>query len=374
MPTSAWRLPVAAAALITASLTIDAQRPAAPAVWGYGGGPEQIRYSPLKQIDRTNVKQLAAGVDLRHRRDRRAADAAAGRWRRAVRLHALAEGVRGERRDRRASLDLRRRHEEHRAEPGTDVLAERRRAARLRGGGQLRLCARSRDRQSGRELRHRRPHRSPREPRARSRHAGRPADVARRDLPGPDDRWRPRRRGAADVARRRARLRRAHGPVEMVVPHHPASRRARLRDLAEAGLGVQRRRQQLARDGGRRADGDRLCAHRFGGVRLLRRRSPRRQSVRQLTDRARREHRQARLALSVRPPRHLGSRSAVAAESRHGPQERPDDRRRRAGHQAGAAVSLQSRERRRPSIPSSTGSFRRAACPAKKRIPNSPSR
>ena len=55
---SAWRLPVAAAALITASLTIDAQRPAAPAVWGYGGGPEQIRYSPLKQIDRTNVKQL----------------------------------------------------------------------------------------------------------------------------------------------------------------------------------------------------------------------------------------------------------------------------------------------------------------------------
>ena len=58
MPTSAWRLPVAAAALITASLAIAAQRPAAPAVWGYGGGPEQIRYSPLKQIDRTNVKQL----------------------------------------------------------------------------------------------------------------------------------------------------------------------------------------------------------------------------------------------------------------------------------------------------------------------------
>ena len=55
---SAWRVPVAAAALITASLTIDAQRPAAPAVWGYGGGPEQIRYSPLKQINRTNVKQL----------------------------------------------------------------------------------------------------------------------------------------------------------------------------------------------------------------------------------------------------------------------------------------------------------------------------
>ena len=164
------------------------------------------------EANRSNERQATrAGVDLRHRRDRRAADAAAGRWRRAVRLHALAEGLRGQRRDRRASLDLRRRDEEHRAEPGTDVLAKRRRAARLRGGGQLRLCARSRERQSGRELRHRGPHRSPREPRPRSRHAGRPADVARRDLPGPDDRWRPRRRGTADVARRRARLRRAHG-------------------------------------------------------------------------------------------------------------------------------------------------------------------
>ena len=27
-------------------------------VWAYGGGPEQIRYSPLKQIDRGNVRQL----------------------------------------------------------------------------------------------------------------------------------------------------------------------------------------------------------------------------------------------------------------------------------------------------------------------------
>jgi len=32
--------------------------PAAPAAWGYGGGPEQTRYSRLAQINRTNVKQL----------------------------------------------------------------------------------------------------------------------------------------------------------------------------------------------------------------------------------------------------------------------------------------------------------------------------
>ena len=364
-----------AAVLITASLTIAAQRPTAPAVWGYGGGPEQIRYSPLKQIDRTNVKQLelawtydtgetgalqtqplvVGDVLFGYTPSQKvfAVNAATG-----AHLWTFDAGMKSTGPNR-----------------GLMFWQKRRRAARLRGGGQLRLCARSRDRQSrsrasapsGRIDLRENLGRDPVD-------AGRPADVARGDLPGPDDRWRPRRRGAADVARRRARLRRAHGRVEMVLPHHPASGRARLRDLAEAGLGVQRRRQQLARDGGRRADGDRLRADRFGGVRLLRRRSPRRQSVRQLADCARREHRQARLALSVRPARHLGSRSAVAAESRHGPQKRPDDRRRRAGDQAGAAVSLQSRARASRSIPSSTGSFRRAACPAKKRIPNSPLR
>ena len=59
MSTSAWRLLAAAAAILATSLAIDAQRSPVPAVWGYGGGPEQIRYSPLKQINRTNVKQLA---------------------------------------------------------------------------------------------------------------------------------------------------------------------------------------------------------------------------------------------------------------------------------------------------------------------------
>ena len=43
---------------------------------GYGGGPEQIRYSRLDQINRTNVKQLEQAWTLRQRRDRRAADAA----------------------------------------------------------------------------------------------------------------------------------------------------------------------------------------------------------------------------------------------------------------------------------------------------------
>jgi quinoprotein glucose dehydrogenase len=55
---SSARLAIGTVVVAAATLTIAAQRSASPAVWGYGGGPEQIRYSPLKQIDRTNVKQL----------------------------------------------------------------------------------------------------------------------------------------------------------------------------------------------------------------------------------------------------------------------------------------------------------------------------
>jgi quinoprotein glucose dehydrogenase len=49
--------------LLAAAFTPDARQSAAPGRsydgWeGYGGGPEQIRYSSLRQINRTNVKQL----------------------------------------------------------------------------------------------------------------------------------------------------------------------------------------------------------------------------------------------------------------------------------------------------------------------------
>jgi quinoprotein glucose dehydrogenase len=61
---------LAVLALAIASLTAGVQRPQPPApgaaggstpaprVWGYGGGPDQIRYSPLTQVDRANVGQL----------------------------------------------------------------------------------------------------------------------------------------------------------------------------------------------------------------------------------------------------------------------------------------------------------------------------
>ena len=31
---------------------------------GYGGGPEQMRYSSLQQINKTNVSSLAGGLEL----------------------------------------------------------------------------------------------------------------------------------------------------------------------------------------------------------------------------------------------------------------------------------------------------------------------
>ncbi len=44
---------------LAATTAIIAQRsPAAPPAFGYGGGPQQNRYSPLTQINRANVKQL----------------------------------------------------------------------------------------------------------------------------------------------------------------------------------------------------------------------------------------------------------------------------------------------------------------------------
>jgi quinoprotein glucose dehydrogenase len=52
MRRSSFVLALAAAGLAAA------QAPAVPRVWGYGGGPQQIRYSPLAQITRANVQQL----------------------------------------------------------------------------------------------------------------------------------------------------------------------------------------------------------------------------------------------------------------------------------------------------------------------------
>ena len=137
---------------------------------------------------------------------------------------------------------------------GVMYWASGRRAARLRGGRQLRLCARCRRPasrsptfgQAGRiDLREDLGRDPP--------DAGRAADDARRHLQGSDDRRRARRRRPAGVAGRHSRLRRAHRRAALDVPHDSASRASSATNMAEARVGVQRRRQQLGRHGGRRA-------------------------------------------------------------------------------------------------------------------------
>jgi len=47
-------------ATISVAPASDQRQPARPSEWpAYGGGPEQIRYSPLDQINRNNVARLA---------------------------------------------------------------------------------------------------------------------------------------------------------------------------------------------------------------------------------------------------------------------------------------------------------------------------
>ena len=178
--------------------------------------------------------------------------------------------------------------------------------------------------------------------------------------------------GLPDVARRHPRLRRAHRRAAMDVSHHSASRASSATRHGRRRHGVQRRREQLARHGARRGARHRLRPDGIGGGGFLRRRSARRQPVRELAARARRRDRQAPLALPVRAPRHLGSRFAVAAEPGHGPAERPDDRRRRAGDQARLRVSSSIARTASRCFRSSSGSSRRATCPARSRSATQP--
>ena len=79
------------------------------------------------------------------------------------------------------------------------------------------------------------------------------------------DRRRARQRRPAGVARRYSRVRRPDRRAAVGVPHHSASRRDRLRDVVEGLVDDQRRRQQLAGHGARRAPRHRLRADRICG-------------------------------------------------------------------------------------------------------------
>ena len=113
------------------------------------------------------------------------------------------------------------------------------------------------------------------------------------------------------------------------VPHRAASRRVRLRDVAEGRVEVRRRRQQLGRDDGRRSTRHRLHPARVADLRLLRSRSPRSQPVRHLGRGARGAHGQAPVALPDRASRSLGPRSKRRTAADDHSSQRPQQRRRR---------------------------------------------
>ena len=135
-------------------------------------------------------------------------------------------------------------------------------------------------------------------------------------------RRRRRRREAGGRPRRRARLRRPHRQAAVDVPRRAADRRVRRRHL---GRRVER---LLGRSGvvvlhlGRRRAGPGLRAAVGADRHQLRRPSPRRQPLLRLDRRARREDRQARVALPDRPPRPLGLRHRGPGHARRHHRER----------------------------------------------------
>ena len=104
--------------------------------------------------------------------------------------------------------------------------------------------------------------------------------------------------------------------------------------------------QQLGRDDGRHRARHRLHPARIADLRLLRRRSHRRQPVRHVDRRARRAHRQAPVALPARAPRSVGHGPQRGAAADDHPAERAQPRRRGGDQQDRLALRVRSRDRR----------------------------
>ncbi len=141
-------------------------------------------------------------------------------------------------------------------------------------------------------------------------------------------------------------LRRQDGRAALDLPHHSASRVKRDYETWS--------KESWTYNGGANswpgmaldeARGIVYRPHRVGVRRFLRRQSTGRQPLRQRADRAERGDREAHLALPVRAPRHLGSRSAVAADAGDGQTGWQDDRRRRSNDEARVRVRVRSRDR-----------------------------
>ena len=145
---------------------------------------------------------------------------------------------------------------------------------------------------------------------------------------------------------RPARLRRRHRQAALDVPHDPASRRVRLRHVAQGRLDVCRRGQYLGRDLGRREARHRLLPARLADSRHVRRRPQGREPLRRLHPGARPSHRQAPVALPAGPSRPVGLRPDDRAEASHREARRQDGRHRRAADQVRTALRVRPGDRR----------------------------
>ena len=150
----------------------------------------------------------------------------------------------------------------------------------------------------------------------------RSARVAGTRLREPDSAGIVDRRSLSVGARRYSRLRRQNGQDGVDLPHHSASRRRRLRHVAEGRVEVCGRHQHVGRNHGRREARHRVLPHRLAHLRLLRRRSHRQQPVRQLPAGAGRPHRKAAVAFSDGSPRFVGLRQQCRAAVDHGSSRR----------------------------------------------------
>ena len=284
------------------------------------------RFSPLKQITPANVGEAAAGVDVRHGRVRHSGDAA-----RRQRDHVCLGGqghhraragdgesdlalyrARGGQPPRRGVLAGRSRH------AGAPVQRRRRSAARGRRGARQtggRLRRRGLGRPEGERPRRRRRRLQPR--------------LAAGDLQEHRHHRRQQRRAVAEhrVVRRHPRMGRAHRQAALVVPHRAARRRARRRDVGRRQLEEPIGHQRLVVLHRRHRARHRLRADGLADLRLLRRRSQRREPVRQFRRRARREHRHAEMVPAARAPRSVGLRRAGRADAGRRQAQRPHDSR-----------------------------------------------
>ena len=283
---------------------------------GVGNDPGCMRYSALEEINRETVRRLEPAWtyhtgELEGRRGKTiectpivvdgvlyvttgylcvvALDGATGATRLAVRSVQGASG--------RASGGVGRR--QSRLRLLVRPPARRSAADHSRDFRRTVVLARRDHRQARPGLRYRRGAQPARRARPQGRRTELWADVRSRPLDGYDRRrlllW---RRAGHRGARRHPGVRRPDRQGGLAVPDRPRTGRVRTRDVGRRFLEGPRRRECLGRYQHRPGTRPGLRGNRVGGLRLLRRRPPRREPVRQLHDRTRRADGQAGLALS----------------------------------------------------------------------------